>query len=155
MKTLLLSIAILTLFAFKNSTENENYKKISQTEATNIITQHPGKKLVETKCYVCHSPSASEQEGRIAPPMAAIKARYSKEGYDKTEFIKHIQEFVANPTEGKALMYGAVKRFGVMPKQQFAKEDIKQIAEYVYDYKIAEPSWFAKHWKEQGMGRSN
>lgn len=155
MKILLLSIALLSLSACKNSNEKENYSDISQNKIINKTITHPGEKLLETKCYVCHSPTANEKEGRIAPPMAAIKARYLKERYDKTEFIKHIQEFVANPTEDKALMYGAVKRFGVMPKQQFAKEDIKQIAEYVYDFKIAEPSWFEKHWQEHRKGKGN
>ena len=46
-----------------------------------------------------------------------------------------------------------------MPKQSFPEEDIKQIAEYMFDFDIEQPEWFEDHFKEeqgkhkgQGMG---
>jgi cytochrome c553 len=106
---------------------------------------------METHCYLCHNPTASKNEGRIAPPMVAIKARYiDREGYNKEEFIKHFTSFVENPTEEKALLRGAVKRHGVMPKQVFPEGSVAKIAAFMYDYQIEEPTWFKAHWESHG-----
>ncbi|MBC8882730.1 hypothetical protein H9X57_03000 [Flavobacterium piscinae] len=92
---------------------------------------------METHCYLCHSPSAEEKQGRIAPPMVAIKARYiDKEGYNKAEFIENVKAFVAHPTKEKALMYGAVKKHGLMPKQVFPEGSVEKIATFMFDYQI-------------------
>lgn len=115
---------------------------------------HPGKKLMETQCYVCHSPDAPEDEGRIAPPMIAIKAHYLREETTKEEFIADLWEFVRQPGEEKARMRGAVRRFGVMPYQAYKKEDIEKIGEYLFDYRIEEPEWFKEHWM-QGHGKGH
>lgn len=126
-----------------------------ENESTQVDTiSHVGKKLMETNCYLCHSPIAAENEGRIAPPMVAIKARYiDKEGYNKEEFIAAVQSFVENPSEDKALMYGAVKKHGVMPKQVFPEGSVAKIADFMFDYQIEEPAWFAAHW--EGHGNDN
>ena len=50
-------------------------------------------------------------------------------------------------------MFGAVKRFGVMPKQAFPEETIKQIADYMFEFEIEQPEWFDKHYdQEHGKG---
>ncbi|UWX53845.1 DUF3365 domain-containing protein [Maribacter litopenaei] len=54
----------------------------------------------------------------------------------------------------KGKMKGALKRFGVMPYQPFSEADIKLISDFMYEYKIEEPSWFKEHW-EQGHGKGN
>ncbi|RAR49009.1 c-type heme family protein [Flavobacterium lacus] len=140
-------------------TSCQNGKKEYQTvEEQNAIAPPfdplEAKKLMETHCYLCHSPSANENQGRIAPPMVAIKARYiDREGYNKAEFIENVKAFVANPTEDKALMYGAVKKHGLMPKQSFPEGSIEKIAAFMYDYHIEEPGWFEAHW--EGHGNKN
>ena len=113
---------------------------------------------MEKHCYVCHNPTASHDE-RIAPPMVAIKRHYIDEDTSKEKFVADINAFIKNPTKENAKLYGAVKRFGVMPKQSFPEEDIKQIAEYMFDFDIEQPEWFEDHFKEeqgkhkgQGMG---
>ncbi|WP_233862135.1 Tll0287-like domain-containing protein [Tenacibaculum piscium] len=132
----------------KQEIKQEEVAKISEKENSKTIKEHEGKKLLETKCFVCHNISASH-EGRIAPPMIAVKAHYIQENTKKEDFIAEFTSFVTNPTEEKTKMRGAVKKFGVMPKQVFDKKDIEKIANYLFDYKIAEPSWFQKHWKER------
>jgi hypothetical protein len=121
--------------------------------------KHPGKKLMEIHCYTCHSPTAS-QNNRIGPPMIAIKKHYLNDDTTKEEFIAAIQTWIKNPNVSNAKMFGAIKRFGVMPKQEFPEETIKLIAEYMYDYNIDEPNWFEAHFnkergknKGQGMGK--
>ena len=141
------------LFSFLGLVSCQNDKKefqpITEENITYELTQeHEGKKLMETHCYLCHSPNAGENEGRIAPPMVAIKARYiDKEGYNKDEFIAAMTSFVKNPTEDKALMYGAVKKHGLMPRQVFPEGSVEKIAEFMFDYQIEAPSWFKEHWE--------
>lgn len=111
-------------------------------------TTHPGKTLMETNCYVCHSPTGNHDD-RIGPPMIAIKKHYIDSNTSKEEFIASMQAWIKNPNESDAKMFGAVKRFGVMPKQAFPEETIKQISEYMYDFDIEQPEWFEDHYKEQ------
>ncbi|MNS08901.1 hypothetical protein D3C72_403690 [compost metagenome] len=152
MKRIVLGILSLALFAYSPKTE-EDYLAINPVSNTSLQEEpHPGKKLMETHCYICHSPSAAEQIGRIAPPMVAIKSRYLKEGYAKEAFIKHIEDFVTNPTDEKVLMFGAVQKFGMMPKQTYPEGAVTKIAEFMFDYQIETPSWFKEHWESHGNG---
>jgi hypothetical protein len=122
--------------------------KIAYIEAnTTPNNEHPGKKLMETNCYVCHSATASH-ENRLAPPMIAIKTRYINENTTKEAFINDLKAWIKNPNANDAKMYGAVKRFGVMAKQPFPDKTIEKIGEYIYDYDIEKPDWFEDHFKE-------
>lgn len=142
-------------FFFSCQKDKKEYKEIQDTNPTSLQNEiYEGKKLMETHCYLCHSPNAAENEGRIAPPMVAIKARYiDKEGYNKEEFVKHVTTFVTHPTEDKMLMYGAVRKYGLMPKQAFPEGSIEKIANFMFDYQIEEPEWFKAHW--EGNGNEN
>lgn len=145
----LVLIIVMTLLSCNQKKDN-TYQEVS---AFNYDPEE-AKELMEKHCYLCHSPSAAEEEGRIAPPMVAIKARYiDKEGYTREEFIQHVSDFVTNPTDDKALMYGAVRKFGVMPKQVFPDSAAMKIAAFMFDYKIEQPTWFKEHW--QGHGNDN
>lgn len=148
MKYLFLPLtAILFIFSCKQgpkSTETEQ-----EPMAQRITTSQEGKKLMETKCYVCHSPSLGENQQRIAPPMVAVKAHYLDAYPTKEAFVNGIIEFVKSPSQDKSMMRGAVRRFGIMPTQHFPEDEVKKIAEYMYDYRIDEPEWFQDHW----MGR--
>lgn len=143
--------SIFSVFVFFFISCNSKQESTLQDVTQFNYNPSEAKELMEKHCYLCHSPVADEMEGRIAPPMVAIKARYiDKEGYNRTEFIKHVTEFVENPTEDKALLYGAVKRFQVMPKQTFPDSAVIKIAAYLFDYKIEEPTWFKEHWQGHG-----
>ena len=151
MRLLTLLIVISFIFSCKDSKRPSYSKKKIEAKTQS----HPGKKLMEANCYVCHSPSASE-DNRIAPPMIAIKKRYSMGNTSKEAFINSIQDFIKNPIEDNAKMFGAVKRFGVMPKQGFPEETIKQIADYMYEFDIEKPEWFEDHYNEEhGNGGGN
>ena len=151
MKNILLFL--ISVLFFSCNQKKEAYKPIENETATLDTIAHNGKKLMETHCYLCHSPSAEENEGRIAPPMIAIKARYLMDYDTKEDFIKAISNFVENPTEDNTKMHGAVKKFGVMPKQVFPENTVAQIADFMFDYQIEEPTWFKEHW--QGHGNDN
>jgi len=149
MKNLISVLTLIVLFSCQN--KKDSYTGIPQEPPALATDPMEGKKLMETHCYLCHSPKASENQGRIAPPMVAIKARYiDKEGYNKAEFIEAVTSFVSNPTEDNALMRGAVRKHGLIPKQAFPKGSVAKIAVFMYDYQIEEPDWFQSHWQSHG-----
>ncbi len=153
MKILILLSGLLLLFSC-NSKQTDSYIASStDVETTLTDPEHPGKALMEKNCYACHNASVSHED-RIAPPMIAVKMHYLREGTSKEEFTTALLEWTKEPSEDKAKMYGAVKRFGVMPYQSFPEETIRQISDYIYDYDIEEPEWFAEH-HGQGMGQGN
>lgn len=145
----------LLLLVSCNDSKKANYSNQTAVEAKTTsytASNHPGKKLIETKCYVCHNPSTGH-DSRIAPPMVAIKSHYLTDETTKEEFTNVIWSFVQQPSKEKAKMRGAIKRFGIMPYQPFSKEDIKLIADYMYDFKIDEPEWFKEHIEEESNGK--
>lgn len=151
MKYLTLIIAIVFLASCQDS------KKPSYSSKKEVQEIHPGKKLLENNCYVCHSPTATQNQ-RLAPPMIAIKKNYVSKNTTKEQFIKSMQNWIDNPTQENVKMYGAVRKFGIMPKQAFPEETIKQISDYLFDNDIEEPEWFEKHYNEErgkgnGMGK--
>lgn len=144
---------LLVFISFVFSCNNAKKSEYVSVEKKEIAQAHPGKKLMETNCYTCHSPSASEAD-RIGPPMIAIKKHYISSNTSKEEFINDMQAWIQNPNAEDAKMFGAVKRFGVMPKQSFPEETIKEIADYMYDNDIEQPEWFEEHFNgEKGMGK--
>lgn len=145
-KLFLFLISALLFWSCDHSKETEYHAEHDKKFNSTI---HPGKKLLESNCYVCHSPTATE-ENRLAPPMIAIKEHYIYENTSKEVFIDDILQWIKDPTEENARMYGAVKRFGVMPKTPIPDETIKQIADYIFDNEIDQPEWFEEHFNNRG-----
>ena len=55
-------------------------------------------------------------------------------------------------------MFGAVKRFKVMPKLLLPIEDLEKIATFIYDNDVEKPEWMEEHMNEKkgkmGAGKS-
>ena len=134
----------------------ENSKKADYKAATNFQIEknqtHPGEKLMKAHCYACHNATTNE-ENRVAPPMIAIKKRYIFKNTTKQQFISDMQDWIKNPSEEKAKMYGAVNRFGVMSKMYYPEDVIEKIADYMYDNEIEQPEWFEEHYKQNRVQR--
>ena len=147
------ALAILLVLTGCKDAKNSEYTKADKTDTLGVIASesHPGKKFMETECYICHNPIASE-ESVIAPPMIAIKKHYINEETTKEQFQNALVSWINNPSEEKSKMPGALKKFGIMPLQPFPEDKIKLIAEYIYDYEIDEPDWFEEHYQK---GRGN
>lgn len=139
---------LLLSFLLVLSCNNSKSKDLSAFEKNMQANNHPGKKLMETNCYVCHSPTASHDD-RIGPPMVAIKRHYINDETTKEQFIADMQAWIKDPNEDDARMRGAVRRFGVMPKQAYPEETIEKIADYMYDFEIDQPEWFEDHFNEE------
>jgi len=124
----------------------------SKNEISEVATTHPGKKILETECYICHNPKAS-MESMIAPPMIAVKQHYIDSNTTKEEFTEALIYWVNDP-EQESKMPRAIKKFGSMPYIPYPDDAIAQIAEYLYDYDIEKPDWFDAHFKtEHGRGK--
>ena len=96
---------------------------------------------MEQYCYACHNPTAPHDE-RLGPPMIAIKKHYISEEISKEEFTNDMLNWLSDPSEEKSKMPGAVRRFGVMPKQVFPEDVVRKISDYMYDHDIEQPEWF-------------
>ena len=148
--TFLIVLTVITVVSFiftscKNSKDENNNALL--TESYNKKQEHPGKKLMETHCYLCHDATKTEEE-RLAPPMIAIKKRYIFKDTSKEEFINDMQRWIKDPNEKDAKMFGAVRRFGAMQKLPYAEDVIEQIADYMFDNDIEQPEWFDAHYNQ-------
>lgn len=123
----------LTVFVFTNT--KPEYTTISKAKTT-IVDDYT---LMKTKCLICHQ-SSVEHDKRIAPPMFAVKRRYSNQVENKEQFVKLITKWVLNPNKENAIMHGAVNKFNVMPNLQYKKEDVEKIAAYLYDHDVEKPN---------------
>lgn len=146
MKYILIILISILLFSC-NNTQKRAYEEISETN-NKPQQAHPGKKLMETNCYVCHSPSATMKD-RIAPPMVAVKMHYISEETTKEEFLKEFTTWMKEPSEKNSKMPGAIRKFGVMPYQSYPEDVILKIGEYIYEYDIEQPAWFEDHFNEE------
>lgn len=142
MKKLLLLILVIGFASCKESKKPE--KKAIETLVENEVSlskqTHPGKKIMETECYICHNPKASEAT-MIAPPMIAIKKHYLNENTSKKEFTEALILWLDDP-EAPSKMLEAQQRFGKMPYLPYKEETITKIADYLYDYEIEKPEWY-------------
>ncbi len=152
MKSLSIIFTISLILVSCKKQNTVAYQPASKVEQLKPIP-HKGKKLMEQKCYVCHSPNASMTE-RLAPPMIAVKKHYISDEMPKKKFAAAIWNWIENPSEENSKMRGAVRRFGVMPYLEFNKEEIESIANYVFDNEIEQPEWFEKHYSEM-RGKKN
>jgi mono/diheme cytochrome c family protein len=128
---------IVLVFMMSCKERSQDFYAVNQN-STQKFSATLGKQLMETKCFVCHSANVKHDD-RLAPPMMAVKKHYMRNGVSKEAFIEAIWQWVENPNEERASMHGAVKKFGVMPKQEFSREDIEQIAAYMYDHELEHP----------------
>jgi cytochrome c551/c552 len=150
-------VALLMIFTSCNkqkSSEDFNKNLTVNTESDDAEAL----KLFQQKCYACHSVATKSHDEIIAPPMIAVKKRYSMQYDNKEDFVNAVVAYAIDPKAENALMIGAVNQFKAMPKQAFSEEDLKKIATYIYENKIETPEWFEEHFQQnhkngQGMGQ--
>jgi len=156
-KSILLLASITILFMSCNQTKKEESVKetASKNDVAVVSNQQKGEayNLMKTNCYACHNPNTKSHDDIIAPPFKAVKMHYTREYNNKKDFVDAVVNWVQNPEEDKSLMFGAVKRFKVMPKLPLPNKDLEKIAAYIYDNDVEEPEWMGEHMKEmEGKG---
>ena len=158
MKTKLIKLlVVLLLFSSCNkqkSSEDFGMETSTKSESENVEALA----LFKQKCYACHSVTTKSHDEIIAPPMIAVKKRYSMQFDNKEDFVNAVVAYAADPKAENALMMGAVNKFKAMPKQAFEEADLRKIATYIYDNEIETPVWFEGHFQQnhkngQGMGQ--
>ena len=144
---------VISLQGCKQDVQPNYTAKTQQSKlALDTLQPLPGKALLASKCLSCHSATASHDD-RLAPPMVAVKMHYKDQETSKEDFVNSIWQFVKDPSQEKVKMHGAIKRFGLMPKQEFKQEDVLLIAEYIYSDQLEGPEWFEDHKKQMGKGK--
>jgi cytochrome c2 len=134
MKLLLSLIFPLSLILWSCSGGNED--SISSKMQRQIQSEpHPGEKLLEKHCYLCHNNETSSS-ARIGPTMIEVKDAYLEEFSSQEEFTQHLIAFVQQPSADHSIMPEAVNQFGLMPKQQFPKEALEEIADYLFTHDL-------------------
>ena len=130
MKSKLFHIITLSLLGVTiglASCENQQEDTQVNTTTSNL----DGKTLMENNCYSCHNTQGTDN--MLAPPMQRVKDHYLDENTTKNDFIQSIVDWCENPTEEKSRMPGARNKFGLMPKQEFDSDEVRAIADYLYD----------------------
>lgn len=149
-------LLLLVISSCNKQKKSDDFDKITpeNTESKNAEALT----LFQQKCYACHSVITKSHDEIIAPPMIAVKKRYSMQYDNKDEFVNAVVAYAKDPKAENALMPGAINQFKAMPKQAFEEEDLKKIATYIYENNIETPEWFEDHFQEnhkngQGMGQ--
>ena len=152
MKSIIVTLSLaLLLGSCKNSAEGYEAPK---NDAQQLFGgTHPGKKLLETHCYVCHAPDRPGQMGRIAPPMTMVQNHYIGENTSKEAFVKDFMAFLKKPSKDIAKMPGAIRNFGLMPYQKFPQDALEQIADYLYENNPLDETLRERPGQGKGMGR--
>ena len=141
----------LSLLAVSCSQQSSSSQE-KELVVENSLKAFDAEAYLETNCNSCHSPNASHDE-RLAPPFFAIKKHYTKKYGERDAFVAAFQSFVAEPSDDKAIMRGAVEKFGLMPALATDAKDIRAVAEYLYDHDIDKPSGYRKgHGASHGKG---
>jgi mono/diheme cytochrome c family protein len=158
MNTNFVKLAVL-LVLFSSCNKQKSSEDFSTNTPANSETENAeALALFQQKCYACHSVTTKSHDEIIAPPMIAVKKRYSMQFDNKEDFVNAVVAYAHDPKAENALMIGAVNKFKAMPKQAFQEEDLKKIATYIYDNEIETPEWFEGHFQQnhkngQGMGQ--
>ena len=102
--------------------------------------------LMQNYCFACHTPDMSIDK-RLGPPMFMVRGHYYSDTISRQDFVDKVVRFAMNPSEANSIMPGAIRNFGLMPKQVFKKEDLEAIAGYIYDHDMSTDAWYAA-WEE-------
>ena len=119
--TLVVALSLITELQQKN-TQNTNY-------TANLVKQNQSPAVFYKKqCGFCHTP-----EELIAPDMNKIKTKYLEKFKSKDAFIKAVTNFVKNPDKKNAIYTDGIDNFMDMPKMPFKEDQLKAVAEYIYN----------------------
>jgi len=96
---------------------------------SSLVGDTLGSLLFHGNCVTCHDKTKTIS----APSMVEVQRHYKSAFAKKTDFIKYMSEWVANPSREKSIMLQAIDKHGVMPHLGFEVDALKEIVEYVYD----------------------
>jgi hypothetical protein len=150
------SLTIAIIFFTSCESKKSSKQRTSNTESIGHIISDTNEDLtlLKTRCYACHQADSKSHDEIIAPPLVAVKRRYLRSFPEREAFVNAVVNWTLDPKEENAIMYGAVKKFKVMPYQSFEKSEMTKIAGYLFDNDLEEPAWFDEHEVEMHKGNS-
>ena len=129
--TLMLALASLPAFGSSSATASNEVK---------------GQLEFQQFCSACH-----EQGSRLAPPVGQVSLHLNS-AFDQFERAQvFIRDYVQSPDQNKALMPGAVQRFGLMPAMPLPDEVLNKVSHYFWNY-AERNNWQPR--RGQGQNRS-
>jgi len=107
----------------------------------------PSAKQFQLICMSCHKLDRSPD--MVAPPIFAVKNHYLQVFPEKTDFVKAVSAWLAEPAADRTLMPGALRRFKLMPPQPLPEEQRTGLAAYLFDTDFYEPGWYQEHYQQE------
>jgi len=103
----------------------------------------------EKACMSCHD---TYEKNKIAPPLIAVNQVYLRlaDG-NMTVAMERMKTFLAAPSKEATLMKPAVKLFGVMPKIELTREEMRDYAQVLVETEFEIPEWFDNHYKTHDL----
>lgn len=131
-------LILLVFIGLASCNDNEQKSTINTDENQSVekgIVSEEGLKLMTEKCFICHfpKPDPSKKGQMLAPPMLRVQEHYLPNYQSKEAFVEAIIAWVENPQEENTLMPGAIRKFHIMPKLVYEKDELKLIAETIFE----------------------
>lgn len=140
--TLSLSVLLLSACSEQSASKTptaENTETLTANSTLSASAQKGEKAFLV--CNTCHNAALDPPQ---APPMWAVSNRYKKSFPDQESFVAAVVDFVNSPSVDKAIMHRPVQKMGLMPPMPLPKEQLTNIANYLYEHPFAPP---CEHWK--------
>ncbi len=135
-------------FTSCNNTTTKADKKIEKetVQKKEVTVTAEAYQLMHDKCSICHfeKPSIENKDKMVAPPILRMKEHYLPVYPKKEDFVKAIVDYTKNPLEENTLMPGTIKKYNLMPKLIYDDDELRIIAETIYDYDFGKAPEFAK-----------
>lgn len=138
--TFTLVLSAILLNACTDKSENTPSAADNEILSTLSTSAQEGAKSFEV-CNTCHNVALDPPK---APPMWGISNRYQKAFPDKETFVAAVVDFVSHPSMDKVIMQRPAQKMGLMPPMPLPKEQLTNIANYMYEYPFPPP---CEHWK--------
>ncbi|HMB41021.1 MAG TPA: hypothetical protein VKM37_03515 [Balneolaceae bacterium] len=134
---LIILMALLLSFGINAEHVDEGIQQPQKETAADTVSTKNAEVLIKQYCHTCHSPLTRGQQ-RLAPPFQMVKMHYLRDYPAKSDFINAISAWVKEPNADYSIMPGAMNRFGLMPPMMINDEDLRLIAEYLFEVDLPE-----------------
>lgn len=135
---------LIFIFNFFISCSDNNQKKSTKPEEVQLKQEFKDKiarqnedshMLLESACLYCHRIEDYPEE-EVAPKMQVIRDVYKGTYPDRQAFIDAFVKFSVQPSEELSIMQSAIDQYGLMEDAGHTKDDIEDIADYLFDYQF-------------------
>lgn len=108
-----------------------------------------GVTVARERCMACHIIDGEGGDKQAAPPMYGAWHHYRVDYPERGAFVAAVVAWLDAPAAERALMQGAVKRFGVMERVALTTEEAQAVAGYLWERSLDVPEAYVAHYNEQ------